>query len=103
MNFSDPLWEDVIQAAEVAGKYFPNAEIALDLYQDPETGERHPLLYIQLPQDQLDTNYPIFCLALPKYLYNEDLFKRLDGAIRQVWLVRAKRRTISAKLQSDVG
>lgn len=91
-----------MQAAEVAGKYFPNAEIALDLYRDPETGERHPLLYIQLPQDQLDTNYPVFCLVLPQYLYNEELFKRLEGAQRQLWLVRSKRRTISAKFHSDV-
>ena len=39
---------DVIpKAVNSAKKYFPNAQIVLDLYIDPEIDDKHPIIYVR--------------------------------------------------------
>jgi hypothetical protein len=47
---------DVIpKAVNFAKKYFPNAQIVLDFYIDPEIDDDHPIIYVRA--EQYDDNF----------------------------------------------
>jgi hypothetical protein len=40
--------------AQVRGEFGPATELSLEMYQDPETGERYPTLYVRQKKYQAD-------------------------------------------------
>ena len=61
LRFTDVI--DVIpQVVAVARRHFPESQLVLDVYQDPEIEDRYLVLYVRLKQ------------------YDESMFKQLENA-----------------------
>jgi len=66
MKFSDIL-EIVPKSVNIAKKHFPEAQLVLTLYEDPEIDDKYLVVYLRMKK------------------YDEDLIERINRAEAEFW------------------